>query len=95
MDQHGYHASSPEHADARHHNIRRAADLHCTDIWPPQIARQTCFLPPTGERKRLAGGGRKRLSEQDPDLRTALEQLVEGKHDDPYSVDQHGYHASS
>ena len=28
-------------------------------------------------RQRRAGGGRKRLSEQDPDLRTALEQLVE------------------
>ena len=32
--------------------------------------------PPAG-RQRRAGGGRKRLSEQDPDLRTALEQLVE------------------
>ena len=32
--------------------------------------------PPAG-RQRRAGGGRKRLSELDPDLRTALEQLVE------------------
>ena len=59
----------PGDRDSTQHGTRRLAGTG-------RYAIAGSARAPAG-RQRRAGGGRQRLSEQDPDLRTALEQLVE------------------